>query len=116
MLNDLVITCRSILYYLGVQNSTDYEKKVKDNDVFTLLSKYFDIKYAKKKENFYIFEDGSFFIYKDSDEYFIGKCSHLPNREKKTNSLHIRKRSVGSLFNMNTKNKDKFYSNNLSYF
>lgn len=52
-----------------------------------------------------------FFIYKDSDEYIIGKFSEMENKEKEANQLSIRKQSIGSFANINTKDRDKLYSN-----
>lgn len=51
-----------------------------------------------------------FFIYKDSDEYIIGKFSEMENRKKEVNPLSIRKRSIDSFVNINTKDRDKLYS------
>lgn len=54
MLDYLILIIRTILSNYGVENADDYEKAIKDNELFTIISQYFDINYIKK-DSFYFF-------------------------------------------------------------
>ena len=48
------------------------DSRINDNDSYSILSEFFDVSFIQK-DSFYLFEENSLFIFKNQNEYVIGR-------------------------------------------